>query len=61
MRFRRKRLAILAVTCLVIGLPLVFALHRGAIVFEIGALLVGIGAGLLVVALLFAPLSRLSK
>jgi Zn-dependent protease with chaperone function len=61
MRFRRKRLTILAVVCAAIGLPFVLASHRGAVAFDIGATLVGIGAGLFVVALLFSPLSRLNK
>ena len=61
MRFRRKRLILLAVGCVVIGLPFVLASRRGAVVFDIGATLVGIGGGLLVVALIFAPLSRLNK
>ena len=61
MRFRRKRLAILASICVVVGLSFVFASHRGATAFEIGATLIGIGAGLYAVALLFSPLSRLKR
>lgn len=61
MRFRRRRLTILAVACVVMGLPLVLASHRGAVAFGIGGVLAGVGAGLLVVALLFSPLSRLHE
>jgi hypothetical protein len=61
MQFRRKRLMILAVVCVVIGLPFLLASHRGAAAFGIGVALVGIGAGLLVLALLLSPLSRLNK
>jgi hypothetical protein len=61
MRFRRKRLAILAAVCVVIGLPFVLGSHRGATAFGIGATLIGIGVGLLAVALLFSPLSRLDE
>jgi hypothetical protein len=60
MRFRRKRLIVLAVGFVLVGLPFLVASHRGAAVFDIGATLVGIGGGLLVVALIFSPLSRLN-
>jgi hypothetical protein len=59
MRFRRKRIVILAAICVVAGLPFVLASHRGATAFEIGATLIGIGAGLVAIALIFSPLSRL--
>jgi hypothetical protein len=49
----------LAAICVVVGLPFVLASHRGAIACEIGATLIGIGVGLLAIALIFSPLSRL--
>lgn len=61
MRFRRKRLVLLAMVCGAIGLTFLLASHRGAVAFGIGVVLVGAGAGLVVVALLFSPLSRLNK
>jgi hypothetical protein len=61
MRSTRRRLAILAGICMVVGLPFVLTSHRGSTVFEIGATLIGIGGGLLTLVLIFAPLSRLTR
>lgn len=60
-RFRRKRLAVLAAACALIGVPLVLVSQRGATAFEVGATFIGTGVGLLVLAALLTPLAKLKR